>query len=352
VTPLAVAPSRDPGPPPPRRRRPAAARGLVALVLAAGLLAAPGVALAEQPGKVWRVGFLAARQVDTLEGDAMFAPFPGALRELGYVEGRNLVIELRSAGGRYERLPELAADLVRLKVDVIVAAGAPAVAAAQKATGTIPIVMGTTGDPVGSGFVKSLARPGGNITGLSDLVGDLGAKYLDLLQGVTPRLALVAVLTHPGNRSHAAIPGSVEAAARPAGTRVLALHARSLEEIEVAFAAMTRAGAAGVIVASDPLFNQHAREIAALAARNRLPAISGYRQYVHAGGLMNYGTDFADNFRRAAVYVDKILRGARPADLPVEQPTRFELAVNLRAARALGLAVPESLLLRAAEVIR
>ncbi len=286
---------------------------------AAGLLAAPLASFAQSQAKVWRVGFLAARHVDSLDSDTMFGAFPRGLRDLGYIEGRNLVIEWRSAEGKYERLPDLAAALVQLDVDVIVAAGAPAIGAAQKATTTIPIVMGTTGDPVGSGFVKSLARPGGNITGLSDLVGDLGSKYLDMLLGTVPKLSHVAILTNPENSSHAAILTSVQAGARGAGARVLHVTARSPREIENAFSTMVQRAARAAIVTADPLFNQQHRQIADLAAKHRLPAISGYRQYVYAGGLMNYGPDFTDNFRRAAAYVDKILKGAKPADLPVEQ---------------------------------
>jgi putative ABC transport system substrate-binding protein len=328
------------------------ARRVLTVTLVLGLLAAPSASFAQRAGKVWRVGFLAARHVESLGSDMQFGAFPKGMRELGYIEGKNLVIEWRSAEGKYERLPDLAATLVQLEVDVIVAAGAPAIGAAQKATTTIPIVMGTTGDPVGSGFIKSLARPGGNITGLSDLVGDLGSKYLEMLLGAVPRLPHVAILTNPGNSSHAAILTSVQAGARSAGARVLHVAARSPQEIEKAFSTMVQQDARAAIVTADPLFNQQHRQIAALAAKHRLPTVSGYRQYVYAGGLMNYGPDFADNFRRAAVYVDKIFKGAKPSDLPVEQSTRFELALNLKTARALGLTMPQSMLLRADEVIQ
>jgi putative ABC transport system substrate-binding protein len=327
-------------------------RGVLSVTLILGLLAAPVASFAQRPVKVWRVGFLAARGVDSLDADVLFGAFPRGMRELGYIEGKNLVIEFRSADGKYERLPDLAAKLVQLEVDVIVAAGAPAISAAQKATTTIPIVMGTTGDPVGSGFVKSLARPGGNITGLSDLVGDLGSKYLDMLLATVPRLSHAAILTNPGNSSHAAILASLRDGASRAGTTVLHVTARSSQEIEGAFSTMVQRGARAAVVTSDPFFNQQYRQMADLAAKHRLPVISGYRQFVYAGGLMNYGPDFADNFRRAATYVDKIFKGARPADLPVEQSTRFELAVNLKTARALGLTIPESVLARADEVIQ
>jgi putative ABC transport system substrate-binding protein len=327
-------------------------RRSLAIVLALAFLSPPLVSPAQREARVWSVGFLAARQVDSLDSDPVYGAFPRGLRDLGYVEGRNVVIQWRSAGGKYERLPGLATELVQLQVDVIVAAGAPAISAAQKATTTIPIVMGTTGDPVGSGFIRSLARPGGNITGLSDLVGDLGSKYLDMLLRTVPKLSHVAVLTNPGNSSHAAILASVEATARGAGAKVLHVTARSPQEIESAFSTIVQRGARAAIVTADPLFNQQHRQIADLAAKHRLPAVSGYRQYVYAGGLMNYGADFADNFRRAAAYVDRILKGARPADLPVEQATRFQLAVNLKTARALGLTIPPSVLAGADEVIQ
>ncbi len=320
------------------------------IALGAGLLAAPLVSLAQQQGKVWRVGFLAARHVDSLDSD-MFSAFPRGMRELGYVEGKNLMIEWRSAEGKYERLPELAVKLVQLKVDVIVAAGAPAISAAQKATTTIPIVMGTSGDPVGTGFVKSLARPGGNITGLSDISSDLGAKLLDLLRSTVPRLSHVAVLTNPGNSSHATILMSIQAGARSAGAKILHLAARTSQEIENAFSIMVRENARALIATADPFFNVQTRQIAELAAKHRLPSISGFLPYVEAGGLMSYGPDFSDNFRRAAVYVDKIFKGAKPGDLPVEQPIKFELLINRKTAKMLGLTIPQSLLISADKVI-
>jgi putative ABC transport system substrate-binding protein len=327
-------------------------RRRVLATLGACALGAPLTCLAQQQGKVWRVGFLAARHVDSPHSDRIFGAFVRGMRELGYVEGKNLVIEWRSAEGDYDRLAELAAKLVALKVDVIVAAGASAVRAAQKATTTIPIVMGTAGDPVGSGFVKSLARPGGNITGLSDVASDMGFKLLDVLLSAVPGLTHVAMLLNPGNPSHATFFASIQEGSRTTGAKILRLEARSVQEIESAFSTMAKENVGGVIALPDPLFNTHQRQIAELAAKHRLPCISGFRQYVHAGGLMNYGPDFAENFRRAAAYVDKIFKGAKPADLPVEQSTRFELAVNLKTAKALGLPIPGSVLVRADEVIK
>jgi putative ABC transport system substrate-binding protein len=309
-------------------------------------------ARAQREGKVWRVGFLAARRVDSLNSDPVFRTFLPAMQELGYVEGRNLAIELRFVEGDVARLDALAAELAKARVDVIVAAGATAVRAAQKASSRIPIVMGTAGDPVGAGFVKSLARPGGNITGLSDVAVDLGMKLLDVLQSAVPGLDRVAVLFNPANPSHPGYLASIDEGARATRVTVRRWPARNQTEIAAAFSAMAQDKARGVISLSDPVFNNHQREIAGLAARHRLPCISGFRQYVRAGGLMNYGPDFAHNFQRAAGYVDRIFKGANPAELPVEQSSRFELAVNLSAARALGLTIPPSLLVRADEVVQ
>jgi putative tryptophan/tyrosine transport system substrate-binding protein len=322
------------------------------------LLAAMACALwlpaarAQRQGKMWRVGFLAARHVDSLNSDPVFRTFLPAMKELGYVEGRNLAIELRFVESDVARLDALAQELVEARVDVIVAAGATAVRAAQKASSTIPIVMGTAGDPVGAGFIKTLARPGGNITGLSDVAVDMGIKLLDVLHSAVPGLDRVAVLFNPANPSHPGYLASIDEGARANRLTVRRWAARNRTEITAAFSAMARDDARGVISLSDPVFNNHQREIAELAARHRLPCISGFRQYVRAGGLMNYGPDFAHNFQRAAGYVDRIFKGANPGELPVEQSSRFELAVNLSAARALGLTLPPSLLVRADEVLQ
>ena len=320
-----------------------------AILAITALAVAPLAALAQQPERVWRIGVLwpGSSAPPNVRLDA----FRQGLRELGYVEGRNTVMVIGYAEGKYERLPALAADLVRQKVDVIVGAGAPAISAAQKATTTIPIVIGTAGDPVGTGFARSLARPGGNITGLSDLSSDLGSKLLELLVSVAPRIALVGVLTNPGNSSHKTILVSVRSAARNAGVKILHVTATSPQEIDAAFAAMARENVAAVIATADPLFNVNMRRIAGLAATHHLPSISGYLPFVEDGGLMSYGPDFNANFRRAATYVDKILKGARPGDLPIEQASRVGLMINLKTAHVLGLAIPQSLLLRADRVI-
>jgi putative ABC transport system substrate-binding protein len=325
-------------------------RTLLAACAAYGLYAP--LARAQPQGKVWRVGILSARKVPSLDADPQFAAFFAGMRELGYGRGKNLSIEYRSADGDYGRLPQLAAELVALNVDVILTAGAPTVAAAQKATTRIPIVIGTAGDPVGSGFVRTLARPGGNITGLTDVAADMGFKLLDTLLSAVPNLRHVGVLMNPGNPSHASFVASIEKGARGANVRVLRREARNELDIDAAFAAMAKEKVGGVIALTDPALNPHQQRIAALAAKHRLPCISGHRQYVHVGGLMSYGVDFAHNFHRAAAYVDKIFKGANPADLPVEQSSRFELAVNLKTAKALGLAIPGALLVRADEVVQ
>ena len=319
--------------------------------LGAGALATPVSSVAQQPPKVWRIGYLSPRvRMDSLPYERAFLQ---GMSELGYVEGKNVVVEWRFADGAYERLPYLAADLVRLNVDVIVAPSSSAIRAAQQATKTTPIVFISTGDPVGSGFVASLAQPGGNITGLSNTNLDVSAKLLELLVTMVPRLSRVAVLGNPGSSTHSAILKNVRAAALTrVGVRVLSVEARTREEIERGFARMTQERADSVIVAADAFLNQQAQYIAPLALKRRLPSISQPRVYVEAGGLMSYGQNTADSYRHAATYVDKILKGAKPADLPVEQPTKFELVVNLKTAKALGLTIPESIRIRADEVIR
>ena len=321
------------------------------VALGAGALAVPFGSFAQQQGKVWRVGFLMARsRLASLDSD-VFGAFPRGMRELGYVEGKNLVIEWLSAEGKYERLPGLASELVRLKVDVIVAAGPPAISAAQKVTSTVPIVMANASDPVGSGYVKSLAHPGGNITGLSDLSGDLGPKRLEMLLSMVPKLTRVAVLVNRGNPSHAVALKSIRVAAQKAGVTILSAEAQTPQEIERAFSMMVRQNAGAIMVPGDALFTPQHRQIAELAAKNRLPSISLRREYVVAGGLMSYGQNATENFRRAATYVDKIFKGAKPGDLPVEQPTIFELFINGKTANALGLKIPQSLLISAEKVI-
>jgi putative ABC transport system substrate-binding protein len=322
-------------------------RDTLLALLALGAEARSRAALAQQPGKIWRVGFLSPTSA-SLSSQSTDA-FLRRMRELGYIESRNLVMEWRFADGKLERLPGLAAELVQLKVDIIVTAGSPAISAAQKATSTIPIVMASAGDPVGSGFVKSLARPGGNITGLSNMSGDIAAKFIDLLRSVVPKLSRVAMLTP--STTYGELSKSVQAAAQKAGVKTLVVEASTPQEIENAFSMMVREKADAVFVGSPPVFAQQHRQIAELALKYRMPSLFQDRVTVEAGGLMSYGQSLTDSYQRSATYVDKILKGAKPGDLPVEQSMTFELVVNLKTAKALGLTIPQTILLRADEVI-
>jgi putative ABC transport system substrate-binding protein len=321
------------------------------VALGAGALAASLASFAKQQGKAWRVGFLSLRSRPPVLGSDQSGVFLQAMRDLDYIEGRNLTVEWRFADLKVERLPDLAQELVQLKVDVIVTASTPATSAAQKATSNIPIVMENSTDPVGAGFVKSLAHPGGNITGLSNIASELSPKLLEKLRDMVPKLSRVAVLANPDNTSHAGILKSVQVSALRTGVTILSFEARNAQGIENAFSQMVQKKAGAVIVARDPLFNQQARQFADLAARNRLPTIAGIREYVEAGVLMSYGPSLADSIRRVATYVDKILKGAKPGDIPVEQPTKFELFINGKTAKALGLTIPQSLLIMADKVI-
>jgi len=315
------------------------------------LLAAPlATAAAQPPEKVPRVGFLGPRTRSDNAGTV--DAFLQGLRELGWVEGKTIIIEYRWAEGRFDRLPDFVAELVRLKVDVILAGSNAAAVAAKNVTRTIPIVMATGGDPVGLGLVASLARPGGNVTGLAYGVGmDVVGKGLELLKETVPKVRRVAVLSNPANPSQALAIKNVSATARAVGVQLQLLEARGPNEFDNAFAAMSRERAEALFVLVDPFFGFHRARLSELAAKSRLPAMYGSREYAEAGGLMSYGADFRHSFRRSATYVDKILKGAKPADLPIEQPTQFELVINLKTAKMLGLTIPPSLLLRADQVI-
>jgi putative ABC transport system substrate-binding protein len=322
--------------------------------LAGGLLALPLAAEAQQAAKVPRIGYVST---NLAANPHLSEAFRQGLRDLGYVEGRNVVIEYRSAEGKLERLPALAAELVALKVDVIVAASTLAALAAKQATRTLPIVFAGAGDPAQSGLVTSLARPGGNVTGLSLLAPELVGKRLELLKQAVPGVTRVAVLWQPGggglgDRTEKDMLKGAEVAARALGMRLQFVEARGPADIDRAFSEMTRARAGALTVLGSTMFFSEQRRLVDLAAKNRLPAVYGLREYVDAGGLMSYGPNVADLYRRAATYVDKILKGAKPADLPVEQPTKFELVINLKTAKALGLTIPPSLLGRADEVIQ
>jgi putative tryptophan/tyrosine transport system substrate-binding protein len=328
------------------------ARRLCAALLLAlcSLLLAPGFpAQAQQPAGIPRIGILIAGSASSylLRVEALRQ----RLRELGYVEGKNIFIEYRYADGKLERLADLAAELVRLKVDVIVTTGSNTLAA-KKASATIPIVFAVAGDPVGSGLVSSLARPGGNITGLSLMAPDLDGKRLELLKEAFPKVARVAFLWVPvDSRGNLALT-EMEAAAKALGVKLQSLDVRSLDDFDSAFARANREGAQALIATASPLINTQQRQVLDFAAKNRLPAMYETSEFVEAGGLMSYAPNFADLWRRAAGYVDKILKGAKPADLPVEQPTKFEFVVNLKSAKQIGVTVPPNVLARADRVIK
>jgi putative ABC transport system substrate-binding protein len=325
-------------------------RAFIAMV-GGSVLAAPLVAEG-QPAQIARIGFLASRSRSTVSNpDSLYDAFSQGMGDLGYVLGKNLVIEWRFAEGNYERLPSLAAELVRLKVDLIVTHGPQGAEAAQRATKTIPIVVAAIIDPVGGGFAASLARPGGNITGLSNMHEDLGPKQLELLRVMVPRLSIVAVVANPSNSAHPAVIKSLKAAARPFDIRVLPLNASTLDEIERAFATMRREQVRASILLSDNFLLVHGQKIAALALVYRIPSLFPFREQVEAGGVMSYSADLTDLYRRAATYVDKILKGAKPGELPIERPTKFHLVINLKTAKALGLTIPQTLQLRADRVI-
>jgi putative ABC transport system substrate-binding protein len=325
---------------------------IVTLIL--GLLTAP-TTHAQPPAQVARIGYLVTGGLDSPETRVLLDAFRQGLRERGYVEGQNIVVEYRAADGQLERFPALAAELVQLKPEVIVAQGTPAARAAQQATTTIPIVTPVMGDPVGDGLVASLARPGGNITGLTFLGPELVAKRLELLTEALPSVSRVAALWHRGayaERTTSAMVQETEAAARTLGVQLQLVEVRGPDEFERAFSTMTSARADALLVfPSAMLFNER-RRLVDLAARHRLPAMYQLREFVELGGFMAYGASITDLIRRSATHVDKILKGAKPADLPVEQPTQFELVINLKTAKALGLTMPPTLLFQADKVIQ
>ena len=318
------------------------------VILLVGLaLTSVHLARAQQSGKVFRIGYLASTSSERQK--SRLVAFRQGLRDLGYVEGKNIIIEYRNSD-EYERLPEFVAELVRLNVDVLVAAGAPAAHAAKSATKTIPIVM-QSGDPVGTGLVASLARPGGNITGLSDFTVGVVTKRLELLKEVVPSVSRVAVLWNPTNPTNPVTLKETQAVAPALGVTLLSLEVKGADDIDRAFTAIRKERPGALIVFGGAVTTQ-ARRIADLAVKSRLPAIYAVSEDVDAGGLMSYGTNFDDLFRRAAIYVDKILKGAKPADLPVEQPTKFEFVINLKAAKQIGLTIPPNVLVRADRVIK
>ena len=319
-------------------------------MMGASVVAAPLAAEAQQTGKVYRIGFLS---LTPGENATLMKALLERLRELGYSEGRNVTFEYRSAEGRPEQLPQLAMELVRARPDVLIAGfGTLTAQAAKAATTTIPIVFTNLGDPVGAGLVASLGHPGGNVTGLTDQARDLGGKRLQLLQELLPGKQVMAVLMNPDTSFTRLTLTGIKTAATAQHMRLEVLEARTADQVSNRFEAAIKTGATGLIVLEDPLTYTIRRQICELAARFRLPTVYGYKEFVEAGGLMSYGTERRQLYRRAAEYVDKILKGASPGDMPVEQPTKFELVINAKSANALGLTIPQSILTRADEIIQ
>jgi putative ABC transport system substrate-binding protein len=311
----------------------------------------PLAARAQPARKVWRIGFLSGRERPVSIESTALGGFPQGMRELGYVEGKDFTIEWRFSESRYELIPQIAAELVRMNPNVIVLATPAAVRPLRELTTTIPIVMGYSTDPVGNGFVATLARPGGNITGLASSADDASPKHLDLLAAIVPNLSRVGLLINPGNPNSSPVLKSIQASAQKANLTVMPLEAQKRQEISTAFVTLANERVGAVILVGDALFNSHLREIAELAISHRLPSIYTQREYAEAGGLMSYGDSLKEFYRRAASFVDKIFKGAKPADLPIEQPTRFNLVINRKTAEALGITIPSHLFIFADEVI-
>ena len=324
-------------------------RRKLVIALGAGAVAGASAVRAQAPAKVRRIGLLSPSSPS--HAALWYEAFRLALRDLGWVEGKNISFEYRYAEGRHDRFPDLAADLVHLKVDVIVTAFTSESLAAKKATRRIPIVMAAGGDPVAIGLVESLARPGGNVTGLSQMISELGGKRLALLKEMVPKLSRVAVLWNPQSASSTLYWKEIQLPARQLELQLHSLEIRSPGDFDKAFEDATRARAGALVVTGDPVITANLKRIAGLAAKSRLPSIYQSSEFTNAGGLVAYGADRADMYRRAATFVDKILKGAKPGDLPIEQPTKFELVINMKTAKALGITVPQSVRLRADRVI-
>ena len=322
----------------------------IGFIIALGILLGPLAAQAQQTGTVYRIGFL-GNSTAALEAN-LVAPFREGLRDLGYVEGRNVLIEYRWAEGKYDRFPALIGELLALRVAVIVTAGTPATLAVKKATTSVPLVMTAVGDPVGTGIVPSLSHPGGNITGLTAISTEVDAKRLELLREVVPSVSYIALLWNAASPLQVLAEKQVQAAAQVLRMRVLSLGVKTEEEIKSALAVMARERPDALLVLADRLLLHHRALIMDFATRHRLPGVHAYRELVEAGGLMSYGPSYADMHRRAAYFVDRILKGAKAGDLPVERPAKFDLVINMKAAKALGLTIPQSVLLRATDVIQ
>jgi putative ABC transport system substrate-binding protein len=325
-------------------------KSLRLLLIFVALLVGPAKADAQQPAKIPRIGFLGNSTAD-LEAN-LIGPFREGLRDLGYVEGKNIVIEWRWAEGKYERFPALIAELIGSKVDLIVTAGTPATIALKKATTTLPLVMIAVGDPVGTGLIASFAHPGGNLTGLTSISPELDGKRLELLREVVPKISHVAVLWNPTSPLQVVAERETQTAAQAMKIKVLSLGVQAEEELDKAFAAILKERPGALLVLADRLFLHHRARIMDFATKHHLPGVHAYVELVEAGGLMSYGPSYAGMHRRAAYFVDRILKGTKPADLPVEAPAKFELVVNLKAAKQIGLTIPQSVLFRADKVIR
>ena len=319
-------------------------------VLSLLALGAPLRPMAQPSGTVYRIGFLGGGWLSTSKPNV--EGFREGMRDVGYLEGRNYILDFRWGEGRNDGLAELAAELVRANVNVIVTSGEPAIGAAKQATTTIPIVMGAVGDPVGAGFAASLARPGGNITGVSNLAAEMPGKWLNLLRETDPRLSYAAVLWNPANPTHRAFWKEAQAAAHKMGIKVLGVEFSSPDDFESGFSAMSLERVDGLLVLPDPVTSSNRAKLADLMAKRRLPGIALFRESAEAGFLLSYGVSAFNNHRRAAAYVDKILKGAKPGDLPIEQGTKFELVINLKTAKALGITISQSMLVRADELIQ
>jgi putative ABC transport system substrate-binding protein len=320
------------------------------ITLLSGIVAAwPLAARAQQPAKIPRIGFL-GNSTATMEAN-LIGPLRDGLRELGYEEGRNVIIEFRWADGKYDQFPALVAELLAAKVDVIITAGTPATLAIKKATSTVPLVFIAVGDPVGTGVVPNLGRPGGNITGLSSIAPDLEGKRLELLREVVPKLSHVAFFLNPANAFHTASMRQARVAAQSLGIKLQPMEVNKSEQLDGAFASIVKEKPDALLILADRVFLHNRKRMMEFAIQERLPSVYAYRELVEAGGLISYGPSYEDMHRRAAVYVDKILKGTKPADLPIEQPTKFTLLINLKTAKTLGLTVPPTLVARADELI-
>ena len=320
------------------------------ITLLSGIVAAwPLAARAQQPAKIPRIGFL-GNSTATMEAN-LIGPLRDGLRELGYEEGRNVIIEFRWANGKYDQFPALVAELLAAKVDVIITAGTPATLAIKKATSTVPLVFIAVGDPVGTGVVPNLGRPGGNITGLSSIAPDLEGKRLELLREVVPKLSHVAFFLNPANAFHTASMRQARVAAQSLGIKLQPMEVNKSEQLDGAFASIVKEKPDALLILADRVFLHNRKRMMEFAIQQRLPSVNAYRELVEAGGLISYGPSYEDMHRRAAVYVDKILKGTKPADLPIEQPTKFTLLINLKTAKTLGLTVPPTLVARADELI-